>query len=107
MGDGRVVKLFGWVIIVLYVVISLWMIIGQGIRLGTKDKDERRARRGGAVHCPGSFQVNCHRRGLLTIIGIQVIYPAYYDNNIEFGLLGMAFLSVVLWECKWFVFVWW
>lgn len=27
------------------------------------------------------FQVNCHRSGLLTIIGIQVIYPAYYDNN--------------------------
>lgn len=26
-------------------------------------------------------QVNCHRCGLLTIIGIQVIYPAYYDNN--------------------------
>lgn len=24
-----------------------------------------------------------------------MIYPAYYDNNIEFGLLGMAFLSVV------------
>lgn len=49
IGDDRVVKLFGWVIIVLYVVISLWMIIGQGIRLGTKDKDERRARRGGAL----------------------------------------------------------
>lgn len=66
-----------------------WMVMGRGIKLYTDRQADHNGMAMGAEQpeeLDNCCQVNCHRCGLLTIIGIQVIYPAYYDNNNGFGL---------------------
>lgn len=63
-----------------------WMVMGRGIKLYTDMQTTMALGAKQPEELDNCCQVNCHRCGLLTIIGIQVIYPAYYDNNNGFGL---------------------